>query len=64
MSLKPQTSYLNPQPSNRKPGMCYKKLGNFEESVKDYTNAIKLESGNGNFYYNRAISYMYLNPKP
>ncbi len=43
-------------------GMCYKKLGNFEESVKDYTNAIRLESNNGNFYYNRAISYMCLNP--
>lgn len=42
--------------------MCYKKLGNYEESVKDYTNAIRLESNNGNFYYNRAISYMLLNP--
>lgn len=42
--------------------MCYKKIGNYEESVKDYTNAIKLEGTNGNFYYNRAISYMCLSP--
>ena len=33
-----------------------------QESVKDYTNAIRLESSNGNFYYNRAISYMCLAP--
>ena len=43
-------------------GMCYKKLGNYDESVKDYTNAIKLDTKNGNFYYNRAISYMCLTP--
>jgi hypothetical protein len=42
--------------------MCYKKIGNYEESVKDYTQAIKLEGSNGNFYYNRAISYMWLLP--
>ena len=33
-----------------------------QESVKDYTNAIRLESSNGNFYSNRAISYMCLAP--
>lgn len=42
--------------------MCYKKLGNYEEGVKDYTNAIRLEGNNGNFYYNRAIAYMSLTP--
>lgn len=38
-------------------GEIYLKMCNFELSIKDYTSAIKIDSLDGSFYYNRGLAF-------
>lgn len=37
-------------------GQCHSELGQLDEALKHYEFAVKRDSTNGNYYYNRALT--------
>lgn len=38
-------------------GFCYAELGDYQQAIKDYIQAIKIDPKNGGTYYNLGLAY-------